>query len=104
MAVVRVLFGGHQAPGLVQHLVAPAIAKVPPGAVIVVQSLDDILFLGRDKNEVARVTNQVAGRLVREGHLIRAKSQPDPVESVAWMGKDIGAGARSTAITDCIAR
>ena len=37
VAVVRVPFGWHQAPGLVQHLVASAITKVPPGAVIVVQ-------------------------------------------------------------------
>ena len=60
VAVVRVPFGWHQAPGLVQHLVASAIAKVPVGMVVVVQYLDDILFLGRDKQEVARVTGRVA--------------------------------------------
>ena len=58
---------------------------------------------------MARVTDQVAGQLVREGYLISPKSQPDPVESVAWMGKDVGAGAgriapRPTAIADRIAR
>ena len=79
--------------------------KVPAGTVIVVQYLDDILFLGRDKHVVARVTSQVSGQLVKEGYLITAKSQLDPVERVTWVRKDVNVGARriapkATAIAD----
>ena len=82
VAVVRVPFGWHQAPGQVQHIVASAIAKVPAGTVVVVQYLDNILFLGRDKQEVARVTGRVANQLIQEGYLISPKSQTGPVHNV----------------------
>ena len=40
--MVRVPFGWHQAPGLVQHLIATVIAHVDPAGVVVLQYLDDI--------------------------------------------------------------
>ena len=91
--------------GLVQHPGASAIVKVPAGTIIVVQYLDDIPFLGRDKNEVARVTSQVSDQLPEEGYLITAKSRLDQVERVTWVRKDVNVGARrivpkATAIAD----
>ena len=74
-----------------------------------VQYLDDILFLGRDKQEVARVTGRVASQLVQEGYLISPKSWTEPVEDVTWMAKHMSAAVgrsapQPTAIADCVAR
>ena len=51
-AIVRVPFAWHQAPGLVQHLIATVIAHVDPGGVVVVQNLDNNLVVGKHKQEV----------------------------------------------------
>ena len=42
-AILRVMFGWHQAPGLVQHLIATLLQHVDKEAVIVIQYLADIL-------------------------------------------------------------
>ena len=48
-ALVCVPFGWHQAPGLVQHLIAAVLSELPHTQVVIVQYLDDILFVGRDR-------------------------------------------------------
>ena len=48
-ALVRVPFGWHQAPGLVQHLIAAVLFELANTQVVIVQYLDDILFVGRDR-------------------------------------------------------
>ena len=102
--VVQVPFDWHHAPGLVQHLVASATAKVSTGTVVVVLYLNDILFLGRGKQEVAHVTGRS-----EQGYHISLKSQAEPVEDVTWIGIDVSAAAgriasRPTAIADCFTR
>ena len=108
-AIVRVPFGWHQAPGLVQHLIATVIAHVDPGGVVVVQYVDDILVVGRQKQEVHQVTHDVTSALSKAGFLIGAKSILTPVAEVTWMGKAGNAQAgriqpRPVAVADCVAR
>ena len=92
-AIVRVPFGWHQAPGLVQHLIATVIAHVDPGGVVVVQYLDDILMVGKQKQEVHKVTHNVTSALSTAGFLIGAKSILTPVAEVTWTGKTVNAHA-----------
>ena len=92
-AIVRVPFGWHQAPGLVQHLIATVIAHVDRGGVVVVQCLDDILVVGKQKREVHHVTHNVTSALSKAGFLIGAKSILTPVADVTWMGKTVNAQA-----------
>ena len=92
-AIVRVPFGWHQAPGLVQHLMAIVIAHVDPGGVVVVDYLDDILVVGNHKQEVHQITHDVTIALSKAGFLIGAKSILAPVAEVTWMGKTVNAQA-----------
>ena len=106
---MRVPFGWHQAPGLVQHLIATVIAHVDPGGVVVVQYLDDILVVGKQKQEVHKVTHKVTSALSKAGFLIGAKSVLTPVAEVRWMGKTMHAKAgriqpKPVAVADCVAR
>ena len=106
---MRVPFGWHQAPGLVQHLIATVIAHVDPGGVVVVQYLDDILVVGKHKQEVHQVTHDVTSALSKAGFLIGAKSILTPVAEVTWMGKTVNTQAgriqpRLVAVADCVAR
>ena len=78
-------FGWHEAPGLVQHLIATVIAHVDPGVVVVVQYLDDILVVGKHKQEVHQGTHDVTIALSKAGFLIGAKSILTPVAEVTWM-------------------
>ena len=48
-ALVRVSFGWHQAPGLVQHLIVAILSQLRDTQVVIIQYLDDILFVGRDR-------------------------------------------------------
>ena len=90
-AIVRVPFAWHQAPGLVQHLIATVIAHVDPEGVVVVQYLDDILVVGKQKQEVHKVTHDVTSALSTAGFMIGAKSILTPVAEVTWMGKTMNA-------------
>ena len=85
-AFLRVLFGWHQAPGLVQALISDLLGDLGTGGgVVVVQYLDDILFVGHDPREVAAVTHI----LRRAGFIISEKSVFTPQRSLRWMGKDV---------------
>ena len=108
-AIVRVPFGWHQAPGLVQHLIATVIAHVDPGSVVVVQYLDDIVVVGRQKPEVQRVTDDVRAALRDARFLIGAKSILTPAAEVTWMGKTVNAQVGKiqptpVAVADCVVR
>ena len=59
-AFLRVPFGWHQAPGLVQALISDLLGDLGRGGLVVVQYLDDILFVGHDPGEVAAVTDSAA--------------------------------------------
>ena len=59
-ALLRVPFGWHYAPGLVQALIADLLRDLDPDGVVVVQYLDDVLFIGRDRAQVAAVAEDAA--------------------------------------------
>ena len=54
---VRVPFGWHQAPGLVQHLIGALLFELRDTQVVIVQYLDDILFVGRDRLPTTQVAH-----------------------------------------------
>ena len=88
-AIIRVPFGWHQALGLVQHRIARVLDSIDSESTVIVQYLDDLLFVGRHKVTMGAVAHRAAATLEREGYLISPKSQLDPVQNVSWMGKQI---------------
>ena len=88
-ALVRVPFGWHQAPGLVQHPIAAVLSELPDTQVVIVQYLDDILFVGRDRQVTTRVARDTAAHLARKGFLVSPKSVLDATHSLTWMGKQL---------------
>ena len=72
-ALVRVPFGWHQALGLVQHLIAAVLCELPDTQVIIVQYLDDILFVGRGRQVTTRVARDTAAHLARKGFIVSPK-------------------------------
>ena len=88
-ALVRVAFGWHQAPGLVQHLIAVLLSKLPDTQVVIIQYLDDILFVGRDRLLTTQVARDTAAHLSRKGLLVSPKSVLDATQSLTWMGKQL---------------
>ena len=85
-AFVRVPFGWHQAPGLVQHLIARVLETLPPSSVLIIQYLDDILFVG-PRDDVQSMAQSAAHVLQQQGYLISPKSDFTPSKNVTWMGK-----------------
>ena len=85
-AFVRVPFGWHQAPGLVQHLIARVLETLPPSSVLIIQYLDDILFVG-PRDDVQSMAQPAAHVLQQQGYLISPKSDFTPSKNVTWMGK-----------------
>ena len=75
-ALVRVPFGWHQVPGLVQHFIGAVLSELPGMQVIIVQYLDDILFVGRDGLLTTHVARDTAVHLTRKGFLVSPKSVP----------------------------
>ena len=57
------------------------------------QYLDDILVVGKHKQEVQLLTDEVTAALRGAGFLIGAKSILTPVAEVTWMGKTVNAQA-----------
>ena len=96
-AFLRVPFGWHQAPGLVQALISDLLGDLGRGGVVVVQYLDDILFVGHDPGEVTAVTDSAAHLLRRAGFIISEKSMFTPQRSLRWMGKDVDLSGRRVA-------
>ena len=92
-AIVRMPFRWHQSSRLVQHLITKVIAHVNPGGVVVVPYLDDILVVGRHKQEVQLVTDEVTAALRGASFVFGAKSILTPVGEVTWMGKIVNAQA-----------
>ena len=64
---------------------------------VVVQYLDDILFVRHDPGEVAAVTSSAAHILQRAGFIISEKSVFTPQRSLRWMGKDVDLKGRRVA-------
>ena len=103
-AFLRVPFGWHQAPGLVQALISDLLRDLGKGGVVVVQYLDDILFVGYEPGEVATVTGSAARLLRQAGFLISEKSVFTPQRSLRWMGKDVDlAGCRVAPAASAVA-
>ena len=48
-SLVRMPFGWHQVPGLVQQLIGAMLSQLPDTQVVVVENVGDILFVGRDR-------------------------------------------------------
>ena len=57
------------------------------------QYLDDILVVGKHKQEVHMVTNKVTATLRKAGFLIGAKSILTPIAEATWTGKAVNAQA-----------
>ena len=90
-------FGWHQAPGLVQGLISDLLGDLGRGGLVVVQYLDDVLFVGHDPGEVAAVTDSAAHLLRRAGFIISEKSVFTPQRSLRWTGKDVDLRGRRVA-------
>ena len=60
---------------------------------MVVQYLNDILVVGKQQQEVHKVTHDVTSALSKTGFLIGAKSILTPEAEVTWMGKTVNAQA-----------
>ena len=76
---------------------------------MVVQYLDDILVVGKKKQQVHRVTHNVTDALREASFLVGAKSILTPMAEVTWMGKTVNAQAgriqpRRVAVADCVTR
>ena len=86
-ALVRVPFGWHQAPGLVQHLMGALLSELPDTQVVFVQYLDDILFVGRDYLLTTQVARDTVAHLARTGFLVSPKSVVGATQylSRGWM-------------------
>ena len=87
-AIVRVPFGWHQAPGLVQHLIDRVPSSLPPTAVLILQYLDDILFVGPHR-DVQDMACRAATALEQAGYIISPKSELEPTKLITWMGKRV---------------
>ena len=85
--LLRVPFGWHRAPCLVQALIADLLRDLDPDGVVAVQYLDDMLFIGRDRAQVAAVAEDAAYTVRRAGFLVSVKSELEPQRRIAWMGK-----------------
>ena len=88
-ALVRVPFGWHQAPGLVLHLIADVLCGLPDTQMVIVQYLDDILFVGRDRLVTTQVARDTAAHLARKGFIVSLKSILDATQSLPLMGKHL---------------
>ena len=87
-AIVRVPFGWHEAPGLVQHLIDRVLSSLPPTAVLIIQYLDDILFVG-PRPDVRDMAYRAVAALVKASYIISPKSELEPTKLIAWMGKTV---------------
>ena len=87
-AIVRVPFGWHQAPGLVQHLIDRVLSSLPPSAVLIIRYLDDILFVG-PRPDVQDMAQRAFAALEQAGYIVRPKSELGPTKLITWMGKRI---------------
>ena len=68
-AIIRVPFGWHQAPSLVQHLISRVLNSIDPKSIVIIQFLDDILFVGSARTVLRAVTRRAADALVKEGYI-----------------------------------
>ena len=67
----------HQAPGMGQHLIGALLSELPDTQVVIVQHLDDILFVGRGRLLTTQVACDTAAHLARKGFLVNPKSVLD---------------------------
>ena len=88
-APVRVPSGWHQARGLLQHLIAAMLSELLDTQVIIVQYLDDILFVGPDRSITTQVARDTAAHLARKAFIVSPKSVLDATQSLAWMRKQL---------------
>ena len=76
-ALVRVPFGWHRALGLVQHLIGALLFELLDTQVVIVQYLDDILFVGQNRLLTTQVACDTAAYLARKGDSVSLKSVLD---------------------------
>ena len=88
-AFMRVPFGWHQAPGPVPHLIGALLSQLHDTQAVIVQYLDGILFVGRDRLLTTPVACDTTAHLTRKGCLVSLKSTLDATESLTWMGKQL---------------
>ena len=72
-----------------QHLIAAVLSELPDTLVVIVQYLDDILFVGRDRQVTTRVARDTVAHLARKGFIVSPKSVLDATQSLTWMGKQL---------------
>jgi hypothetical protein len=62
---------------------------VPSDTVVVIQYLDDILFVSQDRPRLASVPQSSTDALTKVGFIISVKSILEPTQLVSWMGKNL---------------
>ena len=74
--------------GLVAHLINHVLSYLPPRVVLVIQYLDDILFVGlrRDVEDMAR---RAAAALEQARYIISPKRELEPTKVITGMGKRV---------------
>ena len=72
-ALVRVPFAWHQARGLLQHLISAMLSELLDTQVVIVQYLDDILFVGPDRLITTQVARDTVAHLARKAFVVSPK-------------------------------
>ena len=72
-----------------QHLIGALLSELLDPQVVIVQPLDDILFVGQDRLLTTQVGRDTAAYLARKGFLVSPKSVSDATPSLAWIGKQL---------------
>ena len=86
---MRVPFGWHRALDLVQHLNGALLFELPDAHVVIVQYVDDMLFVDRDRLLTIHVARDTAAHLARKGFRGSPKSVLNATQSLSWMGKQL---------------
>ena len=87
-AAVRVLFGWHQAPGLVEHLIDRVMSFLPRTAVLIIQYSNHILFVG-PRPGVHDMARRAAAALEQARYILSLESELEPTKLITWMGKRV---------------
>ena len=87
-SIVCLLYGWKFSPSLCQRAFAHFLAVLEPGKIILLQYLDDFLFLGDDREGVRDLCGRAKVVLVEAGYIVSSKPILEPVRAIRWLGKE----------------
>ena len=87
ISILRLPFGWKYSPVLCQRVLQYFIKGLKKGQTLILHYLDDFMVLGKDKALVSEVTESLVILLEGKGCLISPKSVLEPVQRLAWLGK-----------------